>query len=297
MSARPHPALAGLAQPVECRQLTIRAGLAPATSKNIRAALIRDGRGVLVGEFSATNISTGDLVIVAPDTCCGFVSATPTDIAVAFLNPSFVDQQLRWGRSAHESSSNSGISLGQCDDSTRVIRLDSDIFEELVLHVAGIADRSAGTPSPGEHVARATRLVHSLEALLRESHPRQSVAVPSVREPLRREVGDVIALMHEQYGSQLLLSDLARHVWMSESALRRAFRAATGMTPRTYLHRLRLSRYARIVGETAIPLADAARLVGWSSTSYARKAFIKSYRTTPREYRAKTFVEVRTFEA
>lgn len=136
-------------------------------------------------------------------------------------------------------------------------------------------------------IARSTEMIWLIEELLRVSRAastrlEHSRSVPSAR----KEVVTALEAMHERYASDLSVSALAREVSLSESAFRRAISAATGMSPRTYLHRIRLLRFEQLVADTDLSLANATRLVGWSSTSYARTVFARSYGFSPSEYRA-----------
>jgi AraC-like DNA-binding protein len=79
------------------------------------------------------------------------------------------------------------------------------------------------------------------------------------------------------------LTRLAEVAGLSSFYFIRVFRAAFGVTPHTYLTRLRLER-ARMLLRTAMPIAQAAVAAGFSDQSHLTRLFKRVYGTTPGVY-------------
>jgi len=84
------------ARPVECLDYWIPYGVAPVRSENFKIMLIRDGAAQLRGDFGVRTVAAGDLVMLRAGLECGSVSLAPVDVVTAYLNPTFLVDQLRW---------------------------------------------------------------------------------------------------------------------------------------------------------------------------------------------------------
>ncbi|MFB7251186.1 helix-turn-helix domain-containing protein [Microbacterium sp. NPDC056234] len=278
----------GPAQPIECLSARISAGVAPEASLNLKAILIYAGECVLFGDFEPITAQSGDVVLVAPQTVCGCVSVSPVDVAIAFFNPVFIEEQLRWMRPTYElSGADARAGLMFERGQTLALHPDRTTFGALRSTLTDLMREHEQKERQPERVVRAAELVRVIASLVLDGHVRDSEDQNPCTDTvaMREEIRQVLSVMHENYTTSLRIEDLAASVWMSESALRRAFRAATGLSPRTYLHRLRLARYCGLVVKTSMPLAEAATTVGWASTAHARAEFAKAFGLSPRAYR------------
>lgn len=277
-----------LAQPIECRTAIVRTGVIPSVSNNLKAILIHEGEGILVGDFDPTPVRSGDLVVVAPSIRCGAVSVSPVDASVAFLNPAFVQDQLHWldpQRPQHHRQSRTQDLVESRQP--RALRPDPSALVEIETQLTRLLQVESQPDPVRERLVRGTELVCSVAALLDDRGQRDACEGTRSAKPtsIREEIQTVLAVMNEHYMSNLRVDALAQSVWMSESSLRRAFRTATGISPREYLHRLRLAHYESLVAETSIPLSEAARLAGWASPSHAREVFTRAHGVSPSRFR------------
>lgn len=281
--------LVNLPDPVAAFAAGIPVGVAPFKVTSFKASLIQEGSARLEGSFEPFTVSSGDLVLMSPGTQCGSVSLEPLSTLVLQVHPVFLVDQVRWTRPLERRTRRETyetllrnirrpVVIHLSDDSlTRV----AEIYSQLTF----LSDR----PSAFRRmIARATDLIWEIEELLASAHPTPAWnnLPPCLPLSVRAEVQEVIHAMHKRYASHLSIRDLAREAALSESALLRAVVTETGMTPREYLHRIRLMRFEQLVAETTLPLAEASRMVGWSSTSHARSVFMRSHGMSPSEYRA-----------
>lgn len=98
------------------------------------------------------------------------------------------------------------------------------------------------------------------------------------------QIGSAIRLMEARLGEELSLKTIAEAVHMSESCFRHHFFAVTGVAPIRYLIRMRLKK-ALLLLTTVKPIADIARLSGFSDQNYFTRQFRKQFGITPNAFR------------
>ena len=103
-------------------------------------------------------------------------------------------------------------------------------------------------PSPSAGIRTVSRTQHPWTVKLRE-------------DAVRR----VVLAMHERFGEDLCLTDMAEVASMSVYHFARVFREQTGLPPATYLAALRLSEAKRLLLETSLSVADICFKVGYNS--------------------------------
>jgi len=276
-------------EPVAAYEADIPVGVLPFEVTSFKASLIREGSAKLEGNFDPFTVAAGDLVLMRPGTRCGSMSLSPVDTAVVQVHPAFLVDQVRWTRPlAQRSRRKTFESLLRNTRHPISIHLSDNNFLRIAELYAQIVWLSSRPDALRPMLARTTELIWEIEEQLASASRKTKWERTSMQDPpvSRDEVRDVIQAMHEGFASGVMIRDLAREVSLSDSALRRAFLADTGLTPREYLHRIRLVKFEELVADTATPLADAARSVGWSSASHARSAFAKSHGMSPSEFRA-----------
>jgi AraC family transcriptional regulator len=101
-----------------------------------------------------------------------------------------------------------------------------------------------------------------------------------------RRLRRAIEFMHDNYGRELALEEIAAAAYMSEFHFARLFKQITGVTPHVYLANLRIERARKLLVETRIPIIEIAAMVGYHSQSHFTKIFKSVTGLTPREYRS-----------
>ncbi|MFT3804734.1 MAG: AraC family transcriptional regulator [Burkholderiaceae bacterium] len=87
------------------------------------------------------------------------------------------------------------------------------------------------------------------------------------------------------------LAQIAEAARLSVSQTIRLFRASTGMTPGTYVARLKIQEAARRLADSSSSIAQVADALGYNSQSHFARQFRRHLGTTPSEYR-KTHKEI-----
>lgn len=96
-----------------------------------------------------------------------------------------------------------------------------------------------------------------------------------------RQIGRVLALMHEDIARNWTLDSLAASASLSRSHFAERFRALVGETPMVYLARWRMIRARELLRATRRPLGDISEAVGYTSEFAFAKAFKKITGETP----------------
>lgn len=281
-----------LARPVECVESYITTGVPPVRSANFKMFLMRAGVAELSGPFGTRTVKTGDLVLLSAGTVWGSVSLAPVDVVCAYFNPGFLTDQMRWTLPGDVTDRRAAArQLYDAIAGVRSFHLNAAQAEVFGAHFDRLLCLSNQGGSFGEKFVAATQLIWLIGELFASTETIEAPPVTGVELwSLRREVRIALDLLQRDYDRSWTTAALADHVALSESALRRAFYRAIGMTPREYLHRVRLMRFEQFVAGSAVSIGEAARRVGWDSGDYARRVFVRNHGVTPREFRADAYL-------
>jgi AraC family transcriptional regulator len=104
--------------------------------------------------------------------------------------------------------------------------------------------------------------------------------------PVDRRLRRAIEFMHDNFGGELTLEEIAAAAYLSEFHFARLFKQITGIPPHAYLANLRIERARKLLAETQIPIIEIAAMVGYHSHSHFTKIFKSVTGLTPREYRS-----------
>lgn len=105
-----------------------------------------------------------------------------------------------------------------------------------------------------------------------------------------REHGDqqilkIQELLEKRYANSFDFNELAKEYGMSRRTLERHFKKATGITPLTYLQRIRVENAKELLESGNASFDEISYKVGYMDNSFFRKVFIKYTSLRPREYR------------
>lgn len=108
---------------------------------------------------------------------------------------------------------------------------------------------------------------------------------PEIQISDSERMGTVSAFIQQHIEKPLYLSDVAKHVGMSEVTFSRYFRSRTGKTFPNYLNELRVARVCRLLAETDDTISGIAWSCGFDSMANFQKQFTRLQNCTPKEYR------------
>lgn len=102
---------------------------------------------------------------------------------------------------------------------------------------------------------------------------------------LKELIGISINYIHNNFERDISLGDIAKYVFLSPSYFTRAFKEETGMSPISYLLRVRIDRARELLVDTGLKIVDIALSVGFSNQQRFNEMFKKYAGLTPLQYR------------
>jgi AraC-like DNA-binding protein len=106
---------------------------------------------------------------------------------------------------------------------------------------------------------------------------------PKIKELIQVSVNYI----HNNYERDISLKDIAQYVFLSTSYFTRAFKEEMGISPISYLLKLRIERAKELLKETDKRISDIALSVGFSNQQRFNDIFKKYVKLTPLQYRKK----------
>ena len=93
--------------------------------------------------------------------------------------------------------------------------------------------------------------------------------------PQPQMVDEAVKFLESHYSQKITLDALVLHMGYGRTQLFHLFKQHTGLSPNEYLVRFRIKQAKAMLVNTSEPLATIAKAVGFSSTSYFRRVFLK----------------------
>lgn len=99
-------------------------------------------------------------------------------------------------------------------------------------------------------------------------------------------IAAVVDIIDKNYDKKLNLTELARHVHVSESHLSSLFKKELGTSPIQYITNLRINRAEELIKKTSLTISDIAAMVGYSDQTYFTKVFRRTTGQNPTALRS-----------
>lgn len=96
---------------------------------------------------------------------------------------------------------------------------------------------------------------------------------------------DAVAIVDEEFASELALDDIARRVASSRRQLQRAFAEIGNTTFRDHLTRVRMQRAADMLASRSLTVREVAHRVGYRQPAQFAKAFRRYQGVAPSAFR------------
>ena len=97
---------------------------------------------------------------------------------------------------------------------------------------------------------------------------------------------DAVAIVEQEYASDLSLDDIARRVASSRRQLQRAYAEIGDTTFRDHLTRVRMDRAADLLTARGLTVREVAFRVGYRQPAQFAKAFRRQHGASPSDFRA-----------
>ena len=95
----------------------------------------------------------------------------------------------------------------------------------------------------------------------------------------------IIGFAKRDYRKKISVTDMAKVGGISVSSQERLFHASFGITPLTYLKKIRLNAACQLLRDTDTEIAEIAVECGFSEQSNMTRAFRQELKITPLRYR------------
>ncbi len=127
-----------------------------------------------------------------------------------------------------------------------------------------------------------------LVVYLRRPGGQSQFSAPLAAQVAERDgIRKLLLWMSENVQADLSVAALAQRASMSERTFARVFNAQTRFTPAAYVERLRVDAARRSLESSKKTVKQIARLCGFGTVETMHRAFRRSVRSTPLEYRAR----------
>jgi AraC-like DNA-binding protein len=135
----------------------------------------------------------------------------------------------------------------------------------------------------GDQLASSTLLTTALAGLLRAHAAAGPASGPGPVRAAPHAVGTVRDLLADRLADPPTLAELAALTGLSQFALLRAFRAATGLPPHAYLNQERVRRARRLLDD-GLPAAEVAARTGFADQAHLTRHFKRVVGVPPAAY-------------
>ena len=283
--------------PLLARTRTIHSPLGPVAYDCMKVLVVRDGTAVLLSEFGRQRIAVGDAALIVGNTLCGIEPHGHLTATTLYLDTDYVVDQVFWQHMAMLADRMDARQFVETvySEPAQVLRLGMGRAGMLMPWL----DEMVALSVEGATVRQFCRMqalwfsvAHVIGPFIRTTperippSQRARATIPSQRfQPLRAEAMAVRDLLRDSPTERWTLAMLAERVHLSPKHLSRVFTDTYGKTPLAYLTMLRVEGMARLLRDTELSIAEAARQVGWSSRSRASEAFRQCVGVTPSQYR------------
>lgn len=113
----------------------------------------------------------------------------------------------------------------------------------------------------------------------------QSEALPQSSGLAESRIKEMLSFIHENYGSDITVEDIAAAANISKSECFRCFRSTISKKPIEYLNEYRLKKASELLISGDMPVTEICLACGFNHISYFGKMFRQQYGMTPRQFR------------
>jgi transcriptional regulator GlxA family with amidase domain len=160
-----------------------------------------------------------------------------------------------------------------------VTAVDPAAADEAIAEIGQLERDLADTPArPGRVLGRLVTVL----GILADGRDAAPAAVGATAHPA---VAATVARLEADPAERWRLDDLARAVNLDAAYLGRLFTQHTGLTPMSFLARVRAERAASLLAHSTLPAAQVGAAVGWDDPTYFARRFRTLVGLTPSEYR------------
>lgn len=166
-------------------------------------------------------------------------------------------------------------------------------FAEIFSTLNFVCDH-AKTTRPSEQLRVKAHLLEAIALMHECGYSLKHSLLPEKTLDKEQRLKDLLTYISDNYKKPLSIEDLAQRLHVTHEYFCRFFKKQTGKTFVEYLNDLRLSRAAHELLLSPRPAAEIAAGHGFDNTAYFFRLFRKKFAMTPRDYRARAQLQVKS---
>lgn len=258
-------------------------GVEPHAHDFLEIAVVGTGAGRHVTSKGDRQLQHGDVVVLRPGAwhafkdcnnltvanCCLSAQALRGELAALTEIP--ILRRLLW---------TDPIASGA--HGVAVIRVDPAAADEAITEIGHL---EAALQSPDSRPGRQLGRLVTVLGILADRHE----DVPAPAEPVvHPAIAATVARLEAAPALPWRLDHLAQEANLDPAYLGRLFRQYVGLSPMSFLARVRAERAATLLAHTNLPAARVGAAVGWDDPTYFARRFRTLVGLTPTEYRTRS---------
>jgi AraC-like DNA-binding protein len=286
---------AAVAVPIRFLSETHDSALTRRLDPVVTVVLVERGAGVVTNGSRRYEIRAGNVVMFEPSVKLYYTPIRPLRVTAVTIDEALLLDMVGWMHARTSAPGRARVRSLMTALRTPVLVLHPGCNEfrrmQRLLHSAiGQSSKVTSDPLPTVLLGR---LMAFLDPLVLAEHAHDSFAAQlraaanlTMPEVSHAGVRRALEFLVTRPPVQWSVSALAQHAALAPGHFARVFTAELRCSPRQFLARRRLQEFALLVQSTSLSINQAARRVGWSSTSHAIAAFRGHWGMSPAEYRA-----------
>jgi AraC-like DNA-binding protein len=248
----------------------------------VEIAVIGGGRGRHVTSQGEHELRCGDVVILRPGAWHGYRDCAELTVANCCLSAQALRAELA---ALHDVPALRGMLWTEPMTSGKhgiaVTTVEHTAAEDAIVEIGRLEqDLAADAARPGRVFGRLVTVL----GMLTDGRALDGPPVPAAIHPA---VAATVARLEAEPAQQWRLDDLARDVNLDPAYLGRLFAEHVGLTPMSFLARVRAERAATLLTRSTMSAAQVGAAVGWGDPTYFARRFRTLVGLTPSEYRAR----------
>ena len=226
---------------------------------------ITDGVGVFIINGERLSVSTGDLIVAAPNTLHTLQSERGIDYHCLLIRPDFF--------------ANDGIDAMSFKSLVKGDSAVCEIFREL-------KSEFESSSSPANDMMKKS-LVYKLVAYLASNHLKPSPTKEDIewRTAALSRMRKVEYFVSRNYKNKISTASLAELFFVSSSHFCRLFKKTVGICALDYINEYRIGKAELLLKTTDLSISEIAAEVGLENANYFSRVFRKIKKLSPSEYR------------
>lgn len=259
--------------------------------------LVEQGAGILTDRLGRHEVHAGDVVVFEPEAELRYAPIRPLQITMMILDERMLLDTVAW-RHAHRSAEGRARvrALATALRPPAMVLQTTPHEAQRLRLLFRTAKNLQAEPASEQRVLRMmtllSQMMEIIDPLVMRGHPDPSFAsqlrsagrleFPAVKHPGIQRALEYIAVSAPAGWSVAGLAERAR---LSTGHFTHVFTREVGCSPRQFLSERRLAEFIAVIQSSTLTVSQAARSVGWASTSHAIAAYRRLTGSTPSQFR------------